>query len=757
MFANVILPLPLNGLFTYSLTDIGGRSVVPGMRVSVPFGRKQYVGIVHSLTDNPPEKISKIKSIADVLDATPSVTGSQLKLWEWISDYYLSSIGDVMKAALPSCLKSQDGYKPKMEQCVGLPEKLCDERALHLVIDALTRAPQQLKTFTAFLEITGFDRISNQQATTHRHPLITRDELLNASGQGLAPIRALIEKGFLYASEREVGRLNFSAPPHPELINKLNIHQQKAMEDIREAFTHQQVALLHGVTSSGKTEVYIHLMQEQIEQGRQVLFLLPEIALTVQIMQRLHRIFGSRMGIYHSKYSEAERAEVWLKQLSDHPYDIILGARSAVFLPMKRLGLVIVDEEHEASYKQQDPAPRYNGRDVATVMAQMCGAKVLLGSATPCAESLYNVQAGKYGYATLTHRYQDILMPKIEIVDVADLQRRKIMRSSFSPRLVESIAESLENGQQAILFQNRRGFAPIVECRECGWVPRCSSCDVSLTYHKAMNMLSCHYCGQTYAMPTVCPMCGSRHLVSKGLGTEKIEDMIEQLFPQARVARMDLDTTHTRSAYERIIADFSAGRTNILIGTQMISKGLDFANVAVVGIIDADTMLNYPDFRAHEHAFMMMTQVSGRAGRQGRQGLVILQTKHPEEPLIKQVVDNDNSAFMKVNLAERRLFHYPPYYRLIYVYLRHKSDTIVEQAAQEMSQMLRGILTNRVLGPDKPAVARVKTMNIRKIIIKLEPGIPLPEVRKHLLQLQSDILGKRNYSSLQIYYDVDPV
>lgn len=730
-----------------------------GKRVLVPFGKKQYIGIIHSEVEEKPDKNVRIKPILEILDKEPVVTDRQLQLWQWIADYYISPIGDVFKAALPGGMKSEDGYKPKTELCVGLPEKLRDERALHMILDSLVRAPQQLRTFTKFLEITGWDTL---QGTGNKEEgvkceAVSRDELTNASGQGVAAIRALVQKGFLYTFEREVGRLNFTGSPHPERINALNSYQQKALEEIKTSFDKHNVSLLHGVTSSGKTEVYIHLIQEQIEKGKQVLFLLPEIALTVQIMQRLHRIFGNRLGIYHSKYSDAERVEIWQKQLSDKPYDIILGARSAVFLPFNNLGLVIVDEEHETSYKQQDPAPRYNGRNVAIVLAQMFGAKVLLGSATPCAESLYNAQAKKYGYITLKNRYQDIKMPKIEVVDIADLQRRKIMHTPFSPQLIESISEALKNGQQVILFQNRRGFAPMVECKDCGWVPKCNNCDVSLTYHKSMNVLSCHYCGHTFSLPSQCPECGSHNIISKGYGTEKLEDIVEELFPEAKVARMDLDTTRTRSAYERIIADFSAGRTNILIGTQMISKGLDFANVAVVGIINADAMLNYPDFRAYEYAFMMMTQVSGRAGRKGKQGLVILQTKKPEMPLIKQIVDNNHEEFFKTNLAERKLFHYPPYYHLIYLYLRHKSDETVEKAAQDMSILLKQILSNRVLGPDKPAVAKVKTMNIRKIMIKLEKGISLQEVRKYLLKLQKDMLDRKEYSSLQIFFDVDPL
>jgi len=463
------------------------------------------------------------------------------------------------------------------------------------------------------------------------------------------------------------------------------------------------------------------------------------------------------LGIYHSKYSDAERVEIWQKQLSKNPYDVILGARSAVLLPFQQLGLVIVDEEHETSYKQQDPAPRYHARSAAIMLAQQQDAKVVLGTATPSMESYHNAQTGKYGLVELTERYKGIELPEIQVVDIADLQHRKMMAGPFSPLLLTKVREALGRGEQAILFQNRRGFAPMIECRQCGWVPRCQHCDVSLTLHRQLNQLTCHYCGYTYRVPTECPCCGSTDLRTKGYGTEKIEEQVREVFPEARVARMDLDTTRTRNAYERIITDFSAGRTNILIGTQMISKGLDFDKVSVVGILNADTMLNYPDFRAYEHAFMMMAQVSGRAGRKGRRGLVILQTKQKDLPVIQQVVRNDYTSLYKSLAAERQAFHYPPYYHLVYVFMKHSHDDVVNTAGIEMGSRLRQWFGERVLGPDKPSVAKVKSQNIRKLVLKLENGIDMKRVREYLLLAQSQMLADKRYASLQIYYDADPL
>lgn len=541
------------------------------------------------------------------------------------------------------------------------------------------------------------------------------------------------------------------------LIKPLTEPQQDAYNAILMQMMKKNVTLLHGVTGSGKTEIYIHLIQQALERKEQVLYLLPEIALTVQIMQRLQRIFGDRLGIYHSRYSDNERVEIWQKQLSQNPYDVILGARSAVMLPFQRLGLVIVDEEHETSYKQQDPAPRYHARSAAIVLAQMAGAKVLLGTATPSLESYHNAKTGKYGLVELKERYKGMELPEIQVVDTADLQRRKMMAGPFSPLLLMRVREALERGEQAILFQNRRGFAPMIECHQCGWVPTCQHCDVKLTLHRQLNQLTCHYCGAVYQVPTQGPCCGDTDLRTHGYGTEKIEEQVREAFPEARISRMDLDTTRTRNGYERIISDFGAGRTNILIGTQMISKGLDFDKVSVVGIVNADGMLNQPDFRAYEHAFMMMSQVAGRAGRKGRRGLVILQTKQKDLPVISQVVRNDYMAPYKSLIAERQAFHYPPYYRLVYVYLRHRQDGVVQTAATELGNQLHQWFGGRVLGPDKPSVAKVKQQNIRKLVLKLENGLDMKKVRKYLLLAQSQILADKRYSSLTVYYDVDPL
>ncbi|MBQ2524410.1 MAG: primosomal protein N', partial [Prevotella sp.] len=564
----------------------------------------------------------------------------------------------------------------------------------------------------------------------------------------------------LYTYKREVGRLAQGGEVHLENIKKLNAAQQDAYNQVLFQMMRKNVVLLHGVTSSGKTEIYIHLIHKALQENKQVLYLVPEIALTVQMMERLKRVFGNQLGIYHSRYSDDERVEIWKKQLSKNPYQVILGARSAVFLPFHRLGLVIVDEEHETSFKQQEPAPRYHARSAAIMLAHMyadCQAKVLLGTATPSMESYYNATQGKYGLVELHSRYKDIALPEIQLVDIKDLRRRKMMKGSFSPQLLASVREALHTGKQVILFQNRRGFAPMIECKVCGWVPKCEHCDVSLTFHRNMNQLTCHYCGFTYAVPNECPCCGNKELKGRGYGTEKIEDEIMEIFPEARVARMDLDTTRTRNAYERIIRDFSTGRTNVLIGTQMISKGLDFDNVSVVGILDADNMLNYPDFRAYEHAFMMLSQVSGRAGRKGKRGLVILQTKNVNLPVIQQVVSNDFNSFYHDLLEERKGFHYPPFYHLVYVYLKHRHENVVESGAIYMGSLLRQWFGDRVLGPDKPAVARVKSLSIRKLMVKLENGIDLKRVREYLRLCQKQILQDKQYAALQVFFDVDPL
>ena len=826
MYADIILPLPLDGLFTYSVPATIAQEVKLGMRVLVPFGRsKQYVGVIAKIHNTKPEGY-QVKDILQLMDKEPILLPQQYRLWSWIADYYMSPIGEVYKAALPAGLKAEEGYRPKTETYIRLTPKFQSEQALHVALDVLRRADKQLQVFTAYLQLSGWDvafsgertsesvecrvqsvefatapvssipdAVANSTLYTLHSKLVevSRDELLNYSGTTLPILGQLVKRGLLETYEVEVGRLNHVGEPHPELIKKLSEAQQEAYNQILFSFLKHPVTLLHGVTSSGKTEIYIHLIQREIDQHRQVLYLLPEIALTVQMMERLRRVFGNRLGIYHSKYSDAERVEIWQKQLSACPYDVILGARSAVFLPFQRLGLVIVDEEHETSFKQQDPMPRYHARSVAIMLASLASEKrrvnseefptglpdaldstaaansslftihsslkpkVLLGTATPSVETYHNAQTGKYGLVELKTRHQDIELPEVQVVDIQDLSRRKMMHGPFSPLLLARVREALDNGEQAILFQNRRGYSPLLECKQCGWVPRCQNCDVSLTYHRSMNQLTCHYCGATYAVPAECPACGSKNLWAKGYGTEKIETEIQDIFPEARIGRMDLDTTRSRNAYERLISDFAAGRTNLLIGTQMISKGLDFERVSVVGILNADTMLNQPDFRAYEHAYMMMAQVSGRAGRKGRRGLVVLQTRQPQLPVIQQVVHNDYEGLYHNVVDERLAFRYPPFFRLVYVYLKHRNDLLVDTAAQEMGARLRFWFTNRVLGPDKPSVARVKTLSIRKLMLKIEPQLNLADVRRCLLEAQQQMMQDKRYSSLQIYYDVDPL
>lgn len=754
-YVDVILPLPLDGTFTYSVPDGMEGKVVPGVRLLVPLGKsKKYIAMATRLHNDKPA--FSCKPVEAVLDNTPSLLPQQMRLWQWIGYYYMAPLGDVYNAAMPGGLKSTEKFKPKMELYVELASTYRSEQALHVALNLVQRALKQAKTLTTFLSLSHWDSLDGD---TPREGIkkVTKEELMNESHCTAAVVKALIDRGILFTYELEIGRLNTNGESHLDLIKPLSLAQQDAYNGILMQMMKKDVVLLHGVTSSGKTEIYIHLIKKAIEEHKQVLYLLPEIALTVQIMERLHRVFGDRLGIYHSKYSDAERVEIWQKQLSDHPYDVILGARSAVFLPFKNLGLVIIDEEHETSFKQQDPAPRYHARSAAIVLAKMYGAKTLLGTATPSMESYYNAQQGKYGLVELKTRYKGVQLPEIQVVDVKDLRRRKMMSGPFSPQLLAAVREALKNGQQAILFQNRRGFAPMVECKVCGWVPKCKNCDVSLTLHKSINLLTCHYCGYTYPVPTECPNCGSTEIMGRGFGTEKIEDQIAEIFPEAKIARMDLDTTRTRNAYERLIADFSEGRTNLLIGTQMVSKGLDFDKVSVVGILNADSMLNYPDFRAYEHAFMMMAQVSGRAGRKGKRGLVILQTKNPTLPVIEQVVHNDYAGLYQGILEERRTFHYPPFFHLINVYVKHKYDKVCEQASHELSKTLRSWFGGRVLGPDKPAVARVKTMNIRKIVIKLENGIDQQKVREYLKFAQQQMGKDPRYGALQIYYDVDPL
>ena len=800
-FVDVILPLPLHSSFTYSLPEEMAGDVQIGCRVIVPFGRKKYyTAIVRNIHYSAPTEY-EVKEVSALLDAHPILLPAQFKFWEWLADYYLCTQGDVYKAALPSGLKLESEtmveynpdfepdvqlsdkelkildllsaepeqcvtklekesgvknilsvikslldkeaifvkeelkrtYKPRTETRVRLTKAASNEHRLHFFFDELQRrAPKQLDLLMKYIELSGcLGKVQKE---------VAKKELLQRASATPAVFNGLVERGVFEVYQQEIGRLNTAFAGNTFSLNPLNGHQQRAHDEIVDSFRTKNVCLLHGVTSSGKTEIYIHLIEEVIRQGKQVLYLLPEIALTTQITERLKRVFGSRLGIYHSKFPDAERVEIWQKQLSDSGYDIILGVRSSVFLPFRNLGLIIVDEEHENTYKQQDPAPRYHARNAAIVLAALYGAKTLLGTATPSVETWYNATSGKYGLVELKERYKEIQMPEIIPVDIKELQRKKRMNGPFSPLLLQYVREALEQKEQVILFQNRRGFAPMIECHTCGWVPKCKNCDVSLTYHKGLNQLTCHYCGYTYQLPRICPACEGVDLRNRGFGTEKIEDDVKRLFPEAAVARMDLDTTRTRSAYERIIADFEQGKTDILIGTQMVSKGLDFDHVSVVGILNADTMLNYPDFRAYERAFQLMAQVAGRAGRKNKRGRVVLQTKSIEHSIIPQVIGNDYEGMVNGQLAERQIFHYPPYYRLVYVYLKNRNETLLDLMAQTMAGKLSAIFGNRVLGPDKPPVARVQTLFIRKIVVKIETKAPMARVRELLLQVQKDMV-----------------
>lgn len=816
-FVDVILPLPLQRCFTYAVPAELVPDLQVGCRVIVPFGRKKfYTAIVSHIHHEEPQGY-EVKEVTSLLDNAPVILPFQMKLWEWVADYYLCTVGDVYKAAIPSGLKvesetqvqynpdfeAQDAlsareqkildllsvtpeqtvaqlekesglrnilpvinqlyakeaifvkeelrqaYKPKTEARVRLATPFANETRLRILFDQLARAPKQLALLMKYIELSGF-------ASQKQLKEVAKSELLTRADASPAQFNELLKKEVFEVYHHEVGRLRETGRSLLDL-NPLNEFQQQAYTQINECFLSKQVCLLHGVTSSGKTEIYIHLISEAIHQGKQVLYLLPEIALTTQITERLRKVFGDRLGIYHSKFPDAERVEIWKKQLSDTPYEVILGVRSSVFLPFTRLGLVIVDEEHENTYKQQDPAPRYHARNAAIVLAGMYGAKTLLGTATPAIETYYNATSGKYGLVTLNTRYKDIQLPEILPIDIKELRRKKRMSGQFSPLLLEQMRVALEQKEQVILFQNRRGFAPMLECRTCGWVPKCVNCDVSLTFHKKMNQLTCHYCGYTISLPRVCPACEGTELLSRGFGTEKVEDDIKQIFPEARVARMDLDTTRTRSAYEKIIADFEHANTDILVGTQMVSKGLDFDHVSVVGILNADTMMNYPDFRAYERAFQLMAQVSGRAGRKHKRGKVILQTRGVDNPIIRQVMENDYEGMVNDQLAERQMFHYPPYYRLVYLFLKHKNPAIVDLAAHEMATRLRACFGERVCGPVEPPVARVQLLYIKKILLKIEARASMARVRELLRQVQRELAADERFKSLIVYYDVDPM
>lgn len=825
-YVDVILPLPLNAQYTYALPDDVDNGVQPGCRVIVPFGNKKiYTAIVMKVHDRQPQGY-QVKPVMECLDVRPVLLPMQIKLWQWIADYYLSTMGEVYKAALPSGMKLESeskvvlvdefeadqrltdkeqaildslsrtkgkeknvqqlqrelgnvhimkvvrqlldkgairmkeevkrNYKPKTELCVRLAESFFSEKAINEAFDGLKRAPKQQDLLMKYVEMSALSaalHLKNYKLLAE----VKRQDLLSAAGVNVSVYTALTERGILQTYAREIARLPQTEVQDVIGLSPLSDAQQTALNSIYASFNVHQTVLLHGVTSSGKTEIYIHLINRMLAQGKQVLYLVPEIALTTQLTARLYKVFGNRMGVYHSKFSDNERVEIWQKQLSDHPYDVLLGVRSSVFLPFRNLGLIIVDEEHEPTYKQQDPAPRYHARNTALVLARMAGAKTLLGTATPALETYHHALDGKYGLVELKERYRQVLLPEIEVVDIKELRRKRMMTGMFSPRLLEEIQKAIAMRRQVILFQNRRGYAPVVECHTCGWVPKCPNCDISLTYHKGLHQLTCHYCGFVSPYPRACPACGETDLMYRGFGTEKVEDDLKLLFPEIRVARMDLDTTRTRTGYEHIISDFQLGKTDVLIGTQMVTKGLDFENVSVVGILNADTMLNQPDFRSYERAFQMMAQVAGRAGRRQTRGLVILQTKSPDSPVIAQVVNHDYLSLYNEQMLEREMFCYPPYCRLIYVYMKHKDNAVLEHLSGEMAACLRRALSTAVLGPDQPPVARIQTLYIRKIVLKIRPELDVAKVKSYLLQLRQEMLSQTVYHSAVIYYDADPM
>ena len=818
-YADVILPLPIDATFTYLIPQQQENRVGVGSRVIVPFGRsKFYTAIVWKIHTVAPVDF-EVKSIALVLDDSPVLLPYQFKLWKWISDYYLCTLGDVYKAALPAGLKLESEtviqlnldfksdhrlsdkenqilnileeeeeiaiskltrrlegvnlmpvikklleakaielkeelksrYKPKTERMIALVDRYQEERELSLLFEELNRAPKQQELVMKYIELSGW--------LTNKKPLeIARKKLLDEANISSAICTALVKRGVFYCYSQNKTRLeDFLEEVEVEDAHELSEPQGRAYEEIISSFQDKDVTLLHGVTASGKTEVYIKLIEYFLKQGKQVLYLLPEIALTTQITARLKRVFGNQLGVYHSRFSDAERVEVWMKQLSESPFQVILGVRSSVFLPFKNLGLIIIDEEHETTYKQQDPAPRYHARDLSIVLTTLLGGKSLLGTATPSIESWDNTQKGKYGLVQLSERFKEVKLPHIIPVDIKELFRKKRMIGQFSPVLVEQMTEAFERKEQVILFQNRRGYAPLIECTACGWVPKCTSCDVSLTLHKGLNVLSCHYCGHTEVPPHKCPSCGGEELSQRGFGTERIEDEVKRIFPQARCTRMDFDTTRTKKSYEQIISSFQSGEANVLIGTQMVSKGLDFDKVSVVGILNADTMLNYSDFRSYERAFQMIAQVAGRAGRKEKQGIVILQTKSIDHPIIQQVISNDYEGMVRDQLTERRLFSYPPYFRLIYVYLKHRDSVVLDRAANLMAGKLRLVFNNRVLGPDNPPVARIQGLYIKKLVLKIETGSSIKQARYSLRIIQEEVIRSPGAKSLQVYYDVDPM
>ena len=818
-FADVLLPLSIQGSYTYRIPPTLEVSV--GNRVLVPFGRKKiYTAIVIMLHDMAP-KGYEVKDILGTLDAYPIVRHPQLKFWQWLSEYYLCTPGEVYKAAVPSGLKVEsetfispnpdfeeetpgtlndrekvildftaqrgrvqiaeisnatgfknvealvsklldmgaihvserviDNYRPRTEACVKLTIEQTDDEALSGFFDQVHRAPKQEQLLLAYLDLSHW-------MTKSKKPLeVTKETLLKRAGVSAAVLSAAVARGIFAMYKKEINRFaslgeSLISPP------TLTPEQQRAYGDIHRSFKEKDITLLHGVTSSGKTSIYMHLIKDVLEMGQQALYLVPEIALTTQLTRRLKAVFGNKLLIYHSKFSDNERVDIWRKLLLSNEPCVVIGVRSSVFLPFSKLGIIIVDEEHDSSYKQQDPAPRYNGRNAAMILASMHGAKTLLGSATPAVEVYYRALSGQYGLVELLTRYEGIQMPEVKVIDTKRSRKRHEMRGMFSAELVYDCGKALSAGEQVILFQNRRGYAPMVRCKECGVVPQCENCDVSLTYHKRTRSLTCHYCGYTITLSDLCPACGLPGIEVVGYGTERIEDDIDKVFPDEKISRMDLDTTRSKAAYDRIIDEFSAHKTNILVGTQMVTKGLDFDAVSIVGILNADTMIRFPDFRAHERAFDMMEQVAGRAGRAHKQGQVVIQTSEPDHPVIGFVKEHNYKGFYEQEVAERERYGYPPFTRIINIYLKHRDDSVCVEMAVRLSNMLRQVFGSRVLGPEAPIVGRVQNLFIRQIVLKMENQASMPKVKKILRDTYERMLAADSrMKSVRLYYDVDPV
>ncbi len=815
-YVDVVVPLPVSGTFTYAVPTEWTDSVRIGMRVVVQFGaRKLYTGIITVVHTQEPT-LYKPKEILSLLDTEPVLRRPQYKFWEWISGYYMSTIGEVYQAAVPSGLKLEsetevcinpdfeadevlsakeqqvldalsdakphsiaelnkfcsvsdimpvikklldkgavevnefvsEKFKAKTEACIRLSSTFSEDEKLKSLFDNLSRAPKQLALLMRYIELSKCLKAKDIE-------IVFKKTLLEKTGISAAVLNSMVEKGIFEIYQQETGRLGVTELETAYAF-PLNNFQQKALLEIENQFIEKPVVLLHGVTSSGKTEIYTHLINKTLAEGRQVLYLVPEIALTTQLTSRLKRVFGNKLGIYHSKFSDAERVEIWNNVLLNKSYEVILGVRSSIFLPFRHLGLVIVDEEHEPSFKQYDPAPRYHARNAAIVLAHMHGAKTLLGTATPSIESYFNAQTGKYGFVELKERHEEMQLPEIQVVDMKEAYRKKQFEGHFSDILLEKISSALKNKEQIILFQNRRGYAPFVECKACAYIPKCKNCDVSLTLHASVNTLNCHYCGYTERLPDICPVCKTPGLQTRGFGTEKIEEEIKKIFPDARVQRMDFDTTRSKKAYEQIIAAVENHKIDILIGTQMVTKGLDFQKVSLVGILNADNLLNFPDFRAHERAFQLMAQVSGRAGRKHKRGLVIIQTSTPQHPVITQVLHHDYQTMYELQSTERQQFKYPPYYRMIQITLKHRDAAVVNLVAKEMAAEMKAVFGNRVLGPVIPAISRIQNLFIRQILFKIETEASLQTAKNYLQDIMQRMLSKQAFKSVRISFDVDP-